>query len=100
MEKVARYGRARAKPGKGERLAEGLLAAAESMRAEPACELYLVNRQADDPDTIWVTELWRSQQELDRVRERLRGSADVSAVLELTDDFEMIELELLGGVGA
>lgn len=100
MEKVARYGRARAKPGKGERLAEGLLAAAESMRAEPACELYLVNRQADDPDTVWVTELWRSREDLDRVVAGLRGSADVAAVMELVEDFQVIELDLLGGVGA
>jgi quinol monooxygenase YgiN len=99
MEKVARYGRAKAKPGRGERLGRMLLAAAEEMRAEPACELYLVSHEADDPDTIWVTELWRSQRDLDRVREGLRGRAEVGAVLELTESFEMIELNLLGGVG-
>jgi quinol monooxygenase YgiN len=100
MDKIARYGKSKAKPGKGEEVARLLLAAAEKLRDDPACELYLINRQADDPDTVWVTELWRSQADLDRVIEGLRGSPDVSAVMALVDDFQMIELELLGGKGA
>ncbi len=100
MDKVARYGKSKAKPGRGGELARMLLDAAERMSSEPACELYLVNRQADDPDTVWVTELWRSREDLDRVIAGLRGSADVAAVMEIVDDFEVIELELLGGVGA
>lgn len=99
MEKVARYARSKAKPGRGEEVARRLLAAADSLRANPACELYLVSRQADDPDTVWVTELWRSQAELDRVIEGLRGSPDASAVMALVDDWQMIELELAGGKG-
>ncbi|HEY8467500.1 MAG TPA: antibiotic biosynthesis monooxygenase [Solirubrobacterales bacterium] len=100
MDKVARYGKAKAKPGRGDELARMLLKAADDMRSEPACELYLVNRQADDPDTVWVTELWRSREDLDRVVAGLRGSADVAAVMELVEDFQVIELDLLGGVGA
>jgi len=100
MDKVARYGKSKAKPGRDGELARMLLDTAERMSSEPACELYLVNRQADDPDTVWVTELWRSREDLDRVIAGLRGSADVAAVMEIVDDFEVIELELLGGVGA
>jgi quinol monooxygenase YgiN len=97
---VARYGKATAKQGKGGELAEILLAAAAELGDDPGCELYLINRQSDRPDVIWVTELWRSQADLDGSLERIRGSSSVAAALALVDDWEMVELDLLGGKGA
>ncbi len=99
MSRIARYGKSVAKPDRGGELAEALLAAAAEMEAVDGCELYLINRQTDAPDTIWVTELWSDQAALDAVRERIRGSAAVAAVLELVESFEMVELDLLGGKG-
>jgi quinol monooxygenase YgiN len=99
MGRVARYGKMVAKPGKGAEAAERLLAAAAALEDDPGCELYLVNRQAGAPDTIWVTELWRSQADVDAALERIRGSDEVAAVMALVADAEMIELELLGGKG-
>jgi quinol monooxygenase YgiN len=99
MSRVARYGKMVAKPGKGGEVAERLLAAAAELEADPGCELYLVNRQAGAPDTIWVTELWRSQADLDAALEKIRGSDEVAAVMALVAAGEMIELELLGGKG-
>jgi quinol monooxygenase YgiN len=99
MSRIARYGKMVAKPGKGGEAAERLLAAAAELEADPGCELYLINRQAGAPDTIWVTELWRSQSDLDAALEKIRGSDEVAAVMALVADAEMIELELLGGKG-
>lgn len=99
MDRIARYGKATARRGEGGRLAELLLAAADDLRGDPGCELYLVSRQADDEDVIWVTELWRSQADLDASLERIRGSDDVAAALALVEDWQMIELDLLGGKG-
>jgi quinol monooxygenase YgiN len=99
MGRVARYGKAVAREGQGGELAERLLAAADGLGGDPGCELYLVNRQADRPDVIWVTELWRSQADLDASIERIRGSADVAEVMSLVEDWEMVELEPLGGKG-
>jgi quinol monooxygenase YgiN len=99
MGRVARYGKAVAREGRGEELAELLLAAAADLDADPGCELYLVNRQVGELDVIWVTELWRSQDDLDASLERIRGSDDVAAAMALVEDWEMIELELLGGKG-
>jgi quinol monooxygenase YgiN len=99
MRRVARYGKMVAKEGKGSEAAEHLLAAAGSLEADVGCELYLINRQADDPDTVWVTEVWRSQADLDAALARIRGSAEVAAVMALVASAEMVELELLGGKG-
>jgi quinol monooxygenase YgiN len=99
MSQVARYGKAVAREGRGGELAERLLAAADDLGGDPGCELYLVNREAGKPDVIWVTELWRSQDDLAASIEKLRGSDDVAAVMALVEDWQMIELELLGGKG-
>jgi quinol monooxygenase YgiN len=99
MERISRYGKAVARKGQGAELARILVAAADAMSDDPGCELYLVNRQVGEPDVIWVTELWRSQGDLDASLERIRGSDDVAAAMALVEDWETIELELLGGKG-
>ena len=99
MSRVARYGKAVAREGRGGELAELLLAAADELDGDPGCELYLINRQAGEPDIVWVTELWKSQRALDASLEQVRGSDDVATVMALVEDWEMIELELLGGKG-
>jgi quinol monooxygenase YgiN len=97
MSEAARYGKATAKPGRGEELARRLLDAAERPGDDPGCELYLINRQVGHPDVIWVTEAWGSQRDLDVAIERIRGSAEVAETMALAADWEMIELEPLGG---
>ena len=99
MGRVARYGKAVACEGRGEALAELLLAAAADLDGDP--RLRAVPRQppGGEPDVIWVTELWRSQDHLDASLEKIRGSDQVASVMELVRDWEMIELELLGGKG-
>lgn len=99
MSQIARYGKATAKPGHGQELADILLAAAAELEGDPGCLIYLINRQADAPDVVWVTELWRSQADLDASLERVRGSESASAAMALVDDWQMIELEQLGGKG-
>ena len=99
MDRISRYGKAVARKGQGAELAKVLLAAADEMSDDPGCELYLVNRQAGEEDVIWVTELWRSQADLDASLERIRGSDQVAAAMALVEDWEMIELDLLGGKG-
>ena len=97
MERIARYGKLTAKQGAADELAGLLLKAADALVADPGCIIYLINRQSDQPDTIWVTELWRSQADLDAALRQIRGSADVAAAMALVEKAEMVELDLLGG---
>jgi quinol monooxygenase YgiN len=99
MTQVSRYGKAVAREGRGAELAQLLLDAAAELEDDPGCELYLINRQADRPDVIWVTELWRSQADLDASLERIRGSEGVAAAMALVETWEMIELDPVGGKG-
>lgn len=94
-----------AQPGRGDELADLLLRAADSLRDTAGCELYVINRAKDEPDQIWVTELWLSQEAIDASLEQLRsGEAkaqlkQVMALLDPSNPPERIELEPLGGVG-
>lgn len=103
MPGVGRYMKFTAQAGRGEELAEKLLRAADSVRDTPGCELFVVNRSRQDPDVVWITELWLSQEALDASLEQLEseaGQAQVAEVMGLVSaPPEAIELEPLGGVG-
>jgi quinol monooxygenase YgiN len=42
---------------------EILLESGKLFDDNPACLLYLVSESIDDPDVIWVTDLWTNEQE-------------------------------------
>ena len=103
MSGVGRFVKFTAQAGRGDDLAESLLRAADSLRDTAGCELYVINRSKTEPDVVWVTELWLSQEALDASLEQLQTDegkaqiAEVMAVLERPP--ELTELEPLGGVG-
>lgn len=102
MSGVGRYARMTARPGQGDALAAKLLEVADGLREVAGCELYVINRSADDPDVIWVTELWRSQEALDASLDSPDARTAIAQVLELVeeeDGFQRVDLEPLGGVG-
>ncbi len=55
------YGKMTAHPGKGDTLIQLMLNAARSLRDMEGCYLYVINRATDDPDALWIYEVWRSQ---------------------------------------
>ena len=55
------HGCFKAQPGQGPALAEILLEAAEGLRANADCLLYVVSR-GEDEDTIWVSEAWTDRE--------------------------------------
>jgi quinol monooxygenase YgiN len=52
-----------AKPGQRDRVVEILVESGKLFDANPACRLYLVAESEDDPNLIWVADLWTSEQE-------------------------------------
>ncbi len=103
MSGVGRYVKFTAQAGRGDEVAQLLLRAADSLRDTAGCELYVVNRSPSEPDVVWVTELWLSQEALDASLEQLKteeGRAQVAEVgALLAGPPELTELEPLGGVG-
>ena len=76
---------------------EIMLEVAEGLRETPGCELYLINRSVGEPDVIWVTELWHSQEQLDAALESEAARARIPEVLALVVEggFERVDLEPL-----
>lgn len=98
MSRIGRYAKATAKPGRADALAERLLQVADGLRDFPGCELYVVNRAVDDANAVWVTEIWSSQEALDASLEAA-DKDQIREVLAMTESFERIDLEPLGGAG-
>jgi quinol monooxygenase YgiN len=61
MSRYGLFGSFRAHPGKRDELLEILLEAAEQTRDAPGCEVWIVSTSPEDTDSIWVTEVWRSE---------------------------------------
>ena len=47
-----------AHPGKGHEFVALLRDSAETLEDFEGCLLYLVSQEADDPDAVWVNEVW------------------------------------------
>jgi quinol monooxygenase YgiN len=46
-------------PGQRDALVERLLSAAAEVSKTGGCELYLINTSPTEPESVWVTEVWR-----------------------------------------
>ena len=98
--RIGRYVRMVAVPGKGSVLAGTLMRVAEGLRGSPGCELYVVNLAADEPDTVWVTEIWSSEAASDRALSDDLGEVGIGQVFALlAGPPELVELTPLGGPG-
>jgi quinol monooxygenase YgiN len=51
-----------AKPGQRRRVVEILLESGKLFDDNPTCLLYLVSEATDEPDVIWVVDLWTDQE--------------------------------------
>jgi quinol monooxygenase YgiN len=75
MAGVGRYVKMTARAGRGDALAQVLLRVAASLTETPGCDLYVINRSPVEPDAVWVTELWESQEAVDASLAQLQSEA-------------------------
>jgi quinol monooxygenase YgiN len=61
MSKFGLFGKLIAKDGERETLVKILLEAAESMKDLIDCEIYLVNVSPEDPNSVFVFEVWKNE---------------------------------------
>ena len=61
MNKYGLHGKLKATAGNGEMLAGILSHASRLVSTAAGCHLYLVSRDLQEPDSIWVTEVWDSK---------------------------------------
>ncbi|MCB0567835.1 MAG: antibiotic biosynthesis monooxygenase [Phaeodactylibacter sp.] len=101
MNKYGLYGKLKAQAGKGDELAAILLQAAELVRTAKGCHIYIIGKDTQDGDVIWVTEVWDSKEAHD---ESLKAEAVrqlIGKAMPLLDGLPEggTELDVLGGLG-
>jgi quinol monooxygenase YgiN len=103
MKKYLLHGKLTAKNGHADELTDILVQASKVVSTAKGCKLYVVSRDSNDVNAIWVTEIWDSKADHD-------ASLTASGVKELIMKAMPIidreapkdkgqELELIGGVG-
>lgn len=93
------YAKFTAKPGDREALAAILLEAAAAAEAVAACELYIVNLSASDPDVLWVTEVWSHAEAHAASLTEEATRTTIQRAMPLIAGVEPIELTPVGGKG-
>ena len=63
MSQYGLHGKLKATTGNGPKLAEILLEASQLVSAAKGCRLYIVSTTPEEPDTVWVTEVWDSKED-------------------------------------
>lgn len=95
------HGKLTAKSGHGEELAAILLEASRLVATAKGCKLYVIGKDRDDLNAVYVTEIWDSKEDHD-------NSLKVEGVRELIMKAMPVldgppakgqELEILGGAG-
>lgn len=61
MNKFSLFGKFTVQEGKRDTMVEILLEAASSMKNLLECEIYLVNTSKDEPNTVYVYEVWSNE---------------------------------------
>jgi len=86
--------------GQRDALVRNLLEAAELVADLPGCEVWIVNTAPDDPDSVWVTEVWRSKHDHASSLTDERVRALIARTMPLiADSGERVVLEPVGGKG-
>ena len=101
MTKYGLHGHLKATKGNDEKLAEILLKAAELVAKAKGCHLYLISRDTDEQDTIWITEVWDSKEDHDNSLKADEVRALIGQAMPLLDGMPQggQVLDVLGGFG-
>ena len=100
MERFAQHTKLVATSGNADRLARKFIESVEIQRKNPACELMLVCKSAEDGDVVYLTEVWSSESEWEEARSNPEIAAwarDMPSLVAETP--RSVRLNPLGGKG-
>jgi quinol monooxygenase YgiN len=99
MSRFGLYGKITVHPGRRDAMVGVLLEAAALLQDDPECELYLVNVSPTEPDEMWVTEVWTSQEAHRSSLTRDDIRVLIQRGMPLIAGGERIEIVPMGGKG-
>ncbi len=101
MNKYALHGKLKTKSGQRDALIQILLDASKSLSGANGCHLYLISKENNDSDSVWVTEVWDSKEDHDNSLKLESVRASISQAMPLIEGQpeKGQELEMVGGKG-
>ena len=89
-----------ARPGQRDTLVELVLQVAASLEAVAGCELYVINTSPSEAESVWVTEIWRSQEE-NNAALSVEGAQELIGKVRslLAGPPERVDVQPVGGKG-
>lgn len=101
MSKYFLHGKLKASSGNGEKLAAILIEASKLVSRSSTCQLYLVSKDPDQPETIWITEVWDNKEAHDASLQNPAVRALIGQAVPILDGMPEggQALEILGGYG-
>lgn len=100
MKKYGLHGKLKAKEGQGDALAEILVQASALVIHAKGCHLYMVSRDPQEKESVWVTEVWDNKADHDQSLNVEGVRALISKAMPLLDGQpeKGLELEVIGGI--
>lgn len=95
------YGRLIAKSGLTDELAAVLIEASKLVATAKGCKLYIIGKENDDKNSVWVTEVWDSLENHDNSL-KIHGVRElISKAIPMLGEQPQKgqELEIIGGTG-
>ena len=101
MNKYGLHGKLNATAGNASKLAEILIEASKLVATAKGCHLYVVSKDENEPNSVWVTEIWDSKEDHDNSLKLDSVRALIGQAMPLLDGMPEggQELDVLGGTG-
>lgn len=94
------HGKMKARPGQRDTLLRLMLDGTDPQDPMPGCYLYVISRADDDPDGLWITEVWRDKEAHDASLSLASVQALIAVARPLIAGFaDRSEFTPLGGFG-
>lgn len=99
MSKFAMFGKLTAHPGKREELAKMMLESQETLSGMDGCIYYILHEAEEDPDLLWITELWESREAHAASLQNEQVRELIGRCMPLIAEAGGIKVKPIGGVG-
>ncbi|WP_138750936.1 putative quinol monooxygenase [Paenibacillus sinopodophylli] len=99
MSKYAMFGKLTAHEGKRDELANKMLASNETLNSMEGCIYYILHEAEDDPDVLWITELWVSKEAHAASLKNEKVRALIGSCQHLIAGGDAVKVRPIGGKG-
>ncbi len=99
MSKFSMFGQLIAQPGQRGELAKLMLESAETLEGMEGCIFYVINESVDESDTLWITELWESEEAHAASLKNEKVLAVIQRCRPLIAGVKPVKVRPLGGKG-